>query len=157
MCPCIVFVFTGGEVLTPMLVVVLVLGYSQRPSVGTIDRAIDRSDRSIRSIRYEFRFFGNVGELEICLVSKFQLCTTLGGRKNAEKPKREFSEFSVRSVRYSIRFDRYCVRGSWWTALLPRFRTHLLIDSPFVFYFMCPDGRSSAAPVSSTVPKKKII
>ena len=39
--------------------------------------------------------------------------------------------------------------------LLPRFRTHLSIDSPFVFYFMCPDGRSSAAPVSSTAPKKK--
>ena len=57
---------------------------SRRPPIGSIDRAIDRSDRSIRSIRYDFRFFGNVGELEICQVSKFQLCTTLGGRKNAE-------------------------------------------------------------------------
>ena len=37
---------------------------------------------------------------------------------------------------------------------LPRFKTHLSIDSPFVFYFMRPDGRSSAAPVSSTAPKK---
>ena len=38
-------------------------------------------------------------------MSKFQLCTTLGGRKNAEKPKREFSEFfgSVGSVFRSVR------------------------------------------------------
>ena len=28
------------------------------------------------------------------------------------------SRRSIRSVRYSFRFDRYCVRGSWWTALL---------------------------------------
>ena len=52
-----------------------------------------------------FRIFRHVGELEICLVSKFQLCTTLGGRKNAEKPRREFSEFfgSVGSVFRSVR------------------------------------------------------
>ena len=75
---------------------------SRRPSIGSNDRAIDRSDRSIRSIRYDFRFFGNVGELEICLMSKFQLCTTLEGRKKVEKPKRFFLDFlssSVRSVR----------------------------------------------------------
>ena len=28
-----------------------------------------------------------------------------------------FLNFLIRSVRYSVRFDRYCVRGSWWTAL----------------------------------------
>ena len=28
-----------------------------------------------------------------------------------------YDQKSVRSVRYSIRFDRYCVRGSWSTAL----------------------------------------
>ena len=58
-----------------------------RRSVRSIARSIDRIDRLIRSIRYDFRFFGNIGELEICQVSKFQLCTTLGGRKNAEKIK----------------------------------------------------------------------
>ena len=38
-------------------------------------------------------------------MSKFEVCTTLGGRKNAEKPKREFSEFfgSVGSVFRSVR------------------------------------------------------
>ena len=39
--------------------------------------------------------------------------------------------------------------------VLPRFRTDLSIDWPFVFYFMRPDGRSSAAPVSSSAQKKK--
>ena len=78
-----------------------------------------------------FEIFRHVGELEICLVSKFQLCTTLGGRKNAEKPKYEFSEFSVRSVRYSIRFDRYCVRGSWWTALVSKRLCPPLMTSTF--------------------------
>ncbi len=29
-----------------------------------------------------------------------------------------FSIRSIRSIRYSFRFDRYCVRASWWTALL---------------------------------------
>ena len=89
---------------------------------GRFDRSRGRSIESIGSvgsvILWIFQFFRHVGELEICLVSKFQLCTTLGGRKNAEKPKREFSIFSVRSVRYSVRFDRYCVRGPWWIALL---------------------------------------
>ena len=71
-------------------------------SIYPIARSTDRSDRSIRSIRYDFRFFGNVGELEICQVSKFQLCTTFGGRKNAEKPKRKILDFLSRSIR-SIR------------------------------------------------------
>ena len=96
-----------------------------RAAIGRYDRSCGRSIKSIGSvgsvILQIFQFFCHVGELEICLVSKFQLCTTLGGRKNAEKPKCEFSEFSVRSVRYSIRFDRYCVRGSWWTALVKWF------------------------------------
>ena len=35
------------------------------------------------------KFFRNVRELEIRLLSKFQLGTTLGGHKNAEKPKRK--------------------------------------------------------------------
>ena len=39
------------------------------------------------------------------MISKFQLCTTLGDRKNAEKRKRNFSEFigSVGSIFRSIR------------------------------------------------------
>ena len=81
-------------------------------STATIDR-FDRSrGRSIESIGSVgsvilqiFRFFHDVEELGICLVSKLQLCTTLGGRKNADKPKREFSEFfgSVGSVFGSVR------------------------------------------------------
>ena len=54
-------------------------------------------------------------------------------------------------------FDRIfwsiCVIAGAWR--LPRSITTLSIDSPFVFYFMRPDGRSSAAPVSSTAPKRK--
>ena len=78
-------------------------------AVGRFDRSRGRSIESIGSvgsvILQIFRFFCHVGELEICLVSKFQLCTTLGGRKNAEKPKRKFSEFfgSVGSVFRSVR------------------------------------------------------
>ena len=69
---------------------------------AAVDR-FDRSrDRSIQAIRYDFRFFGNARELEICLVSKFQLCTTLGGRKNAEKPKRKNLDFLASSI---DRFD----------------------------------------------------
>ena len=48
--------------------------------------------------------FCHVGELEICLVSKFQLCTTLGGRKNVEKPIWIFGKFdSIDSIIRSIR------------------------------------------------------
>ena len=52
-----------------------------------------------------FSIFRHVGELEICLVSNFQFCATLGVRKNVEKPKHEFSEFSgsVGSVFRSVR------------------------------------------------------
>ena len=73
--------------------------------IDPIDRSIAQSDPLIRSIRYIFRFFCHVGELEICLASKFQPCTTLGDRKIAEKPKLEFSEFfgSVGSVFRSVR------------------------------------------------------
>ena len=78
-------------------------------AVGRFDRSRGRSIESIGSVGSVilriFQFFRHVGELEICLVSKFQLCTTLGGRKNAEKPKRKFSEFfgSVGSVFRSVR------------------------------------------------------
>ena len=52
---------------------------------GRFDRSRGRSIESIGSvgsvILLIFRFFWHVGELEICLVSKFQLCTTLGGQK----------------------------------------------------------------------------
>ena len=78
-------------------------------AVGRFDRSHGRSMESIGSVGSVilriFRFFCHVGELEICLVSKFQLCTTLGGRKNAEKPKHEFFEFfgSVGSVFRSVR------------------------------------------------------
>ena len=78
-------------------------------AVGRFDRSRGRSIESIGSVGSVFlrifRFFRQVGELEICPVSKFQVCTTLGGRKNAEKPKREFSEFfgSVGSVFRSVR------------------------------------------------------
>ena len=58
-------------------------------AIDRYDRSRDRSIESIDSIdsiilRF-FQFFWHVGELEICLVWKFQLRTTLGGRKNAEK------------------------------------------------------------------------
>ena len=44
---------------------------------------------SFRQRRPRAKFFRNVRELEIRLLSKFQLGTTLGGHKNAEKPKRK--------------------------------------------------------------------
>ena len=77
-----------------------------RAAVGRFDRSRGRSIESIGSvgsvILQIFRFFCHVGELEICLVSKFQLCTTLGGRKNlfgvkqskvANRPKRVSPKF----------------------------------------------------------------
>ena len=77
-----------------------------RRSVRSVARSVDRVDRFGRFGNFaDFHIFCHVGELEICPVSKFQVCTTLGGRKNAEKPKREFSEFfgSVGSVFRSVR------------------------------------------------------
>ena len=63
-------------------------------AVGRFDRSRGRSIESIGSVILRiFRFLCHVGELEICLVSKFQLCTTLGDRNNAEKPKRNVFEF----------------------------------------------------------------
>ena len=44
---------------------------------------------SFRQRRPRAKFFRNVREVEIRLLSKFQLGTTLGGHKNAEKPKRK--------------------------------------------------------------------
>ena len=44
---------------------------------------------SFRQCRPRAKFFRNVREVEIRLLSKFQLGTTLGGYKNAEKPKRK--------------------------------------------------------------------
>ena len=44
---------------------------------------------SFRQRRPRAKFFRNVREVEIRLLSKFQLGTTLGGYKNAEKPKRK--------------------------------------------------------------------
>ena len=78
-------------------------------AVGRFDRSRGRSIESIGSVGLVilriFRFVCHVGELEICLVSKFQLCTTLGDRKNAETPKRKFSEVFglVGSVFRSVR------------------------------------------------------
>ena len=42
-----------------------------------------------RQLGSRAKFFRNVRELEICWTSKSQLRTTLGGHKNAEKPKRK--------------------------------------------------------------------
>ena len=91
-------------------------------AVCRFGRSRGRSIESIGSVSSVilqiFCFCCNVGELEICLVSKFQLCTTLGDRKNTENRNAKFLSFSVWSVRYSVRFDRYWVRGLWWTALV---------------------------------------
>ena len=49
-------------------------------AVDRSDRSVDRAIGSIDSIdSIIFRTFRHTGELENCLVSKFQLCTTLGG------------------------------------------------------------------------------
>ncbi|MEE2612084.1 MAG: hypothetical protein VYB24_07900, partial [Pseudomonadota bacterium] len=79
-------------------------------SIGSVDLVILRI----------FRFFGAVGELEICLVSKFQLCTTLGGRKTAEKPKWKNLDFCRgRFDRFDNEFDSidHGALGPRWTAL----------------------------------------
>ena len=64
---------------------------------------LDRATGSIDLIdSINVRNFRRVGKLEICLVSKFQLCTTLQGRKNAKKPKRKFVDrlsIPIRSIR----------------------------------------------------------
>ena len=73
------------------------------------DRSCDGSIESIDSI--DSIFLGhagvkrNVRELEICVLSKFQLRTTLGDPENDEIPKRKISKFisSVCSVFRSVR------------------------------------------------------
>ena len=80
--------------------------HSGRRSNRSVSRLVDRVDRFGRFVNFaDFSIFLHVGELEICLVSKFQLCTTLGDRKNAEKPKCKFFEFfgSVGLVFRSVR------------------------------------------------------
>ena len=61
-----------------------------------------------------FRFLGhagvkrNVGKFEICVLSKFQPCAPLGGRKNDEKSKRKILIFVVKFDSIdSIIFQRY--------------------------------------------------
>ena len=87
----------------------------QMAAVGRFGRSRGRSIESIGLVGLVilriFRFFCHVGELEICLVSKFQLCTKLRDRKNAEKPKRNVSEFFslVGSVFRSVR-SMLCLR-----------------------------------------------
>ena len=77
-----------------------------RRSVRSVAQSVDRVD--------QFGRFSNFVEFSILLpcrgvrdlsVSKFQLCTTLGGRKNDEKLKRDFSELfgSMGSVFRSVR------------------------------------------------------
>ena len=72
-------------------------------AVDRFDRSRDRSIDSIDTIDSIFSgFLGhpgvnqNVGDVEICVLSKFQPCTTLGGRKNAKKPKRKKFEIFVK-------------------------------------------------------------
>ena len=90
-----------------------------RRSGRSVARSSIESIGSVGSIILRiFRFFCHVGELEICLVSKFQLCTMLGDQKKLPKNwNANFLSLSVRSVWNSVQFDRYWVRGSWWTAL----------------------------------------
>ena len=94
-------------------------------AVGRFDRSRRRSIESIGSVGSVilriFGFFCHVGELEICLVSMFQLRTTPGGRKNAENSKRKFSEFfgSAGSVFHSVR--SILRPRTWWTALAESF------------------------------------
>ena len=67
-----------------------------RRSIRSIGRSRDRIDRFDRFDRFDkfSDFLSRRGARDLrCLVSKLQLCTTLGGRKNVEKPKSEFSEF----------------------------------------------------------------
>ena len=51
-----------------------------------------------------------------------------------------FLSFSVWSVRYSVRFDRYWVRGSWWTALMKFFGVLSIFQKfgLFVEFFSVP-------------------
>ena len=69
------------------------IGRSSNQAIGSID-SIDSTS---------FRSFGHVGELEICLVSKFQLRTTLGGQQTPTKTKQNkfvFLTSSILSIRY---------------------------------------------------------
>ena len=48
----------------------------------------------------------NVGELQICGLSKFQLCTTLGAQKNTEKLKNQNNAKNIRFFHYFVEFLR---------------------------------------------------
>ena len=90
---------------------------SRRPSIDTIDRLIDRSfDRFDRFDNFSFiRKF-----LKRQIASRRSIPSK--NRQNPSHP-RDFSavwkrlRISIRSIRYSVRFDRCCNRGPWWTTL----------------------------------------
>ena len=95
--------------------------------------AIDRSDRSVdRAIGWIdsidsifFRIFCHVGELKICLLSKFHVCATLEGPQNAEKPKRKFSE--SRFGRFGIPFGSIDIGSEGRGGPLWDHQVHLLL------------------------------
>ena len=56
-------------------------------------------------ILWIFTFLCDVGELERCLVLKFQLCTMFGSRKNANKLKRKNSGFLLNATLWTFIFN----------------------------------------------------
>ena len=110
----------GDDAVASLLLPVDRPMHGGRRSVRSVARSVDRFDR--------FGRFGNFADFLIFVAmsgsSRSVLSQSFSSvrRFEAEKmPKNRignFLNFSVRSVRYSVRFDRYCVRGSWWTTLV---------------------------------------
>ena len=68
-----------------------------------------------------------------------------------------FLSFSVRSVRYSVRFDRYWVQGSWLAALVSDMMA--LYPSSVPFFLYPPAHRGTGAPTHrrAGVPAREAI
>ena len=110
-----------------------------RRSIRSVARSIDRVDRFDR-FGMIFDFLETSGSSRSVRCQSFSSVRCLEAAKMAKNRKTNFLSFSVRSVRYSVQFDRYCVRGSWWTALVKSFTykngiAHQIARSPILSNF----------------------
>ena len=77
-----------------------------------------------------FDFLETSGSSRSARCQSFSSVRRLEAEKMPKNRNANFRIFSVRSVRYSVRFDRYCVRGSWWTALVNKLLADIAKWSP---------------------------
>ena len=112
--------------------------HGSRRSVQSVARSVvDRVDRFGRFGNFAvfFEFFAMSGSSRSVWCPSFSSVRRLEAEKMPKNRNANLS-FSVRSVRYPVRFDRYCVRGSLvdcsenfskkcWVQILPNFWSSL--------------------------------